>query len=266
MRRTGVFTFLWLLVAMAMFSPLSARDYDRGNDRQRIVLDYYGEHFRARDGATLFLKQKLKEQYPRMNVKRLKLKAAVLVAKTKHGYGKAYLTVGQNESYEETIGTGNAEFWDDYGYTRTRFRNPTQNSQGRWQIQLRGKFRVNKVVLIVKKGGGSPLYTETMGEIRFPKFMDKTKSMYIGKDFVKQLSIKANNAPVEVLEAYVVFDNGREKDLYALEGKVRRGSTKTATFEAPRGRNIQKLVITATSPRLDGSRGKLEVSVKSLRR
>ena len=112
---------------------------------RKITLDYYGEKFRGQN--TLFLKRKIKQKYPGMNLRNKDLKKVVLFAKSKHGRGQAKLVVGQESSYSETIGGYPEEFHGYGGYDRIVFENPSWDSHGRWQIKLRGNIKVEKVVI-----------------------------------------------------------------------------------------------------------------------
>jgi hypothetical protein len=122
----------------------------RGMQQERLVLQI-GEHLRGQN--IIKLKQELKMQYPGINPKMLKLKAVKLVAKSKQGRGKATLVVGQDQSYQEIIGGDPYDFHDNSGYTFDKIKmfNPSYDSQGKWQVHLKGNIKVKKVVLIVKK-------------------------------------------------------------------------------------------------------------------
>jgi hypothetical protein len=122
----------------------------RGVQQERLVLQI-GEHLRGQN--TIKLKQELKMQYPGINPKMLKLKSVKLVAKSKQGRGKATLVVGQDQSYPEIIGGDPYDFHDSarYTYDKVMMTNPSYDSQGKWQVHLKGNIKVKKVVLIVSK-------------------------------------------------------------------------------------------------------------------
>jgi hypothetical protein len=163
--------------SMLLFSALSmlfltafnaearwGRDRMRGENK-RIQLRYFDQHLRGQNILTL--KKKWKEQNPRVNFERFDLVAVRLVAKSKMGRGQAKLVVGQEETYSETIGGRPNDFHDQdaYTYSRVRFENPKSNSKGKWQIHLRGNFKIKKVVLIVKpKSFGRRLKLNYYGE------------------------------------------------------------------------------------------------------
>lgn len=122
-------------------------------EREKIVLDFDDNHYRAGNGkkATLLLKHELRRQYPWLKVKNFELRKVVLVAKSKRGHGTAQLLVGNNASYPERINGFPDQFRDNRGYSfdRVPFRNPSRASDGRWQIVLQGNLVVRKVILVL---------------------------------------------------------------------------------------------------------------------
>jgi len=122
------------------------RGFERG---QKKVINYDGEQFRGRN--TLYLKRALKEQFPGINLRNKKLQAVVVMAKSRMGRGEATLTVGQQDSYPQTVPGSPNTFRDYAGYTysRIKFRN-TGGSRGVWQVQLRGNIKVKNVIVKFK--------------------------------------------------------------------------------------------------------------------
>ena len=121
--------------------------------QERFVLDFNDSHIRGHKGeaATIYLKRSLKEQYPWVQVSDLELKKVVLVAKSKKGRGGAGLRVGKWATDMCEVGGSPRVFRDNRknSFDRVKFRNPSHNSRGPWQLGLRGNFIVRKVVLIV---------------------------------------------------------------------------------------------------------------------
>jgi len=121
----------------------------RGNGVKRFELTFNrnrvfrGEH-------TVFIKRRLREEYG-VNLKRFRIKAVVLVAKSRHGRGKSYLTVGDASSFEKIIDGRPYEFRGRGGYNRVRFRNPKRNSRGPWQLHLRGQIKIKKVIVKLER-------------------------------------------------------------------------------------------------------------------
>ncbi len=139
----GVVLTLWLLPGHAMAT------------KERYVLEFGDSHIHGHrgEGAILFLKRTLKEQYPWVNISDLVLRKVVLMAKTKKGKGKAQLRVGPEVSDLYRINGHPRAFRDEHraSYDRVRIGNPSYDSGGPWQILLRGNFKVRKVVLVVDK-------------------------------------------------------------------------------------------------------------------
>jgi hypothetical protein len=121
---------------------------------ERFVLDFNDSHIRGYqgEGATIFLKKSLKEQYPWLNVAHLELHNVVLVAKSQKGRGGAELRVGNRVTPLAEVDGNPRRFHnsDRSSFDRIRFWNPARNSQGQWQIGLHGNLIVRKVVLMVE--------------------------------------------------------------------------------------------------------------------
>lgn len=122
--------------------------------QERFVLDFNDSHIRGHKGeaATLFLKRSLKQQYPGAEISNMDLRKVVLVAKSKKGRGGAQLRVGDRATSMYEVYGHPGSFQNDRrsSFDRVRFQNPSNNSQGPWQIDLKGNFIVRKVVLEVE--------------------------------------------------------------------------------------------------------------------
>ena len=122
--------------------------------RERYVIDFDDSHIRGHKGqaATIFLKRSFKEQYPWVNLSNMNLRRVVLVAKSKRGGGGAQLRIGDRVTDMYGVAGSPQSFQNDRPYTfdRIGFRNPSYNSRGPWQINLKGNFIVRKVVLVVE--------------------------------------------------------------------------------------------------------------------
>ena len=117
-----------------------------GGHRDRIVLNYYDQAFRGQN--TLYIKQKIRQQYPRLSPRHLQIERVVLVAKSRHGRGQASALIGGRESRSENVFGNPQDFHHDVPYTFSRipFHNYSYNAQGPLQIYLRGNIKVRKVV------------------------------------------------------------------------------------------------------------------------
>ncbi len=148
-KRTGLHVSFLAAVLMIFLIPL-----DVMASRERFVLDFDDSQIRGHRGeaATIFLKRSLKNQYPWVDLSKVDLRKVVLVAKSKRGRGGASLRVGNNATELYEVAGAPREFSDDHRYTfdRVRFRNPSNDSRGPWQIDFRGNFIVRKVVLEVE--------------------------------------------------------------------------------------------------------------------
>ncbi|MGB0452069.1 MAG: hypothetical protein ACPGJV_00020 [Bacteriovoracaceae bacterium] len=155
MRNLKVWLVLMLTV-LAFGAEAQRWRYDnRGQDRnqhmnglQRHIVDMHDQMFQGH--KTISLKRKLKNKY--VNLQGKQLVAVNLVAKTMGGRGTATLSVGHESSYPQTINGNRHDFHLNapYTYDRVKINNPAYNSQGKWQLELNGKFKVKKIVIITK--------------------------------------------------------------------------------------------------------------------
>ena len=101
--------------------------------------------------STIFLKRELKNMG--YKVRNKKLRKVVLVAKSKRGRGQAELMIGQNYKPAKTI----AMAQDGFGfqsdrpasYNRIKWR-AQGNTQGPWQIHMRGRIKVKAVIVVLQ--------------------------------------------------------------------------------------------------------------------
>lgn len=117
---------------------------------RKFVLNFQGQRFNQ--NGKIFLKQELQRQHG-VNAKKFRLKRVKLVAKSRNGNGKAKLVVGQNQTRNEFINGTPRDFrFDDRNtWDRVTFRNPSRRSQGNWQIHMRGKIKVKRVVVWLER-------------------------------------------------------------------------------------------------------------------
>jgi hypothetical protein len=118
---------------------------------KRVVLSF-NQHKVHKGKTILLLKKKLFRQHG-INPRRFKLQRVKLVAKSKMGKGRASLIVGRWKSRPKIV-QGNPYTFrrnSNYSYDRVNFKNNQFRGLGRWQILLKGKFKVKKVVLFLTK-------------------------------------------------------------------------------------------------------------------
>ena len=123
--------------------------------KERYVLDF-GDRYMVGirgDSATLYLKKALRNQYPGIDVTNFRLLKVVLLAKTKKGRGVAQLRVGPEVSEFYRVAGRSKGFRHNKldSFDRVSIENPYNNSRGPWQLNLQGKFKVRKVVLVVEE-------------------------------------------------------------------------------------------------------------------
>lgn len=131
-----------------------------------IHIDMYGTHLRGQN--TVRLKQEIRNMYPGMNLQNAQIRSVTMIAKTKGGRGTAHLKVGQNESYPQTV-YGHPNDFHRPGrrtFSQVYMSNPSFDSQGVWQIKLRGNFKIDsiKVDLVQPRRGRNKLVLEMYNE------------------------------------------------------------------------------------------------------
>ncbi len=149
-------TFMTLMMIVAALS-IQARPGQQ--NRQRLTIDFHGQVFQGQ--STIFLKKEIQKMHPRINFQKWDLKRVVLHAKSARGFGEAYLKVGRNESRIETIDGNRFDFRGPGNYHRVVFPAPGQD-QGKWQIHMQGRIKVDRVVVVAqKKAPRRPQVTRT---------------------------------------------------------------------------------------------------------
>lgn len=120
---------------------------------ERVVLNFYDQVYKGE--TTLFLKKELRRQHPNIDINTYNLVKVRLVAKTRRGHGGALLKVGSWMSQERRIYGNPDDFHRDRPRTfdRVDFYNDSYRQRGRtpWQMQLKGFFKVRKVVLELQR-------------------------------------------------------------------------------------------------------------------
>ncbi len=141
----------WGVTKLALMMTVLTMGASASAERVRLVLDYNDLHVKGRTDNKLHLKKKLKSQYPGIRLRKASLIKVKLVAKSKRGHGTAALHVGDQKTYREQIYGNRYDFNDPSPYTfdKIRFSNPSYDSQGKWQIDLRGNIKIRKVIVVV---------------------------------------------------------------------------------------------------------------------
>ena len=140
----------WWTIVQGRMSVCQCKDRRRQSQMRKFVLRFNPNQV-LRGEQKIFLKRELKRQHG-INSQNLKLKRVKLVAKTKHGNGTASLMVGGFNSYPVQVQGNPYDFHTNEHFTfdKVQIQNQNKRGQGAWQIHLRGKFKVKKVVLFIK--------------------------------------------------------------------------------------------------------------------
>ena len=137
-----------ILMAFA-FSLVSTASWSLTRE---ISLDLDDAHIKGQN--VILLKRALRDQYPGLDLEGQSLSQVLVMAKSRHGHGKAALRVANWRSSSQTIGGVPRDFRDpstDTYYVHA-FDNVSADSWGRWQLELQGNFKVRKVILVLDDG------------------------------------------------------------------------------------------------------------------
>ena len=98
---------------------------------------------------TIGIKRMMRQQHSGVNLRDADLMSVMMVAKSRQGGGRAQLRVGQNATGQKTVGGSQSKFKSiaSNSFDRVLFKNPTDKSNGAWQMRLSGNFKVRQLVV-----------------------------------------------------------------------------------------------------------------------
>lgn len=106
---------------------------------------------------------------------------------------------------------------------------------------------------------------QVVDNFRVHKFIETTNVTRVNLPNVMAIKLVARNNEVEVIEARVQLEDGREIFLDGVTGGLRQDRAVGYTFDIRRGLRIRSITLRAITRNLIGSRGELEVSVGTFR-
>lgn len=106
---------------------------------------------RFNDPKQIYLKKELRKRFPGVDISRLELRKAIVVAKSRKGHGTVQLRVGKNLTDRTEIGGSPRTFHSSgrNSFDRLQLQSPSHSSKGPWQLLLRGNIILRKIVLVV---------------------------------------------------------------------------------------------------------------------
>jgi hypothetical protein len=272
-------------------SGISAQAVAQYNPGQSAEIIYSG--LETQGQKTLFLRQDLRNQAPYFNQQDFEIERVVLIAKSEHGRGEAQLEIGGRAMDRKVIAGHPSQFYnrDPRTFAYIELGNFGRTSEGAWQIQLNGHLMIDRVVLIGSSrnyrpeppgrgpgpgrpdhpgrgpgyGPGHPdrppappmrpriEYYEG-GSERVLKLIETTKE-FRTRHFDEQVftvRVMGTKERVRILRALAELHDGQVIDLPELRTVVREGQEAGAILN---GLYVRKVIITAVSDNLSGSRG-----------
>lgn len=152
---------------------------------------HYNKHIKTNGGVkTLKLKNKLQNAYG-ANTNQLELKSVILVAKSKHGNGKALLKVGNATTGFKVVPGQPFKFHQAGYFYQKVFFNPKANSNGVWQLKLKGNFKVKRVIVkAVPK-------TKVISLNYYGNEFNGSNILYLKQKLASQYGINANSLKLQ---------------------------------------------------------------------
>jgi hypothetical protein len=235
---------------------------------QKLDIDTRGMHLKGHE--TLKLKRMLRGQLSPQMRDGYKLQSVKMMAKSKKGHGDVTLSVGDRETYPQVIQGSPQEFRSDHqGFHAVRLLAPRargpQEGQ-RWQLHVHGNVKVKSISTVIKKR-----LKYDIRDVRGLQFRSKAMepvNKIVGsvvavpvRGQLSAIKLKAHKAPVKIEKVVVVFQDGQKVILDEMQTRVKPGSTISMRLRRGLKKPVKRIRVVAVSPKLKGTRGKLEVKV-----
>ncbi len=230
---------------------------------RRLVINMGDAHYKGNKDKIIYLKQELRNAYPRLDLRNMDLERVSFVAKSKHGRGTAELHVGYSVQDVKNIDGSPRSFYSSRPRSFDRINMSNYgNSQGNWQIHMFGNIKVRKVVVFAKhknkRGRRGRVQRTNVGDKRFDKIIYNIKTFPVNQRGVVEVSIVGVKNSLDVKRVVAKFRNGTRKVLHSLSGVLYGGEVKTAYVS---NRNVVSVQVEAMSREVFGGRAKLGVEI-----
>ena len=196
--------------------------------------------------------RKLGRISPNFRLRNADLIRVKLVAKTKHGRGTATLVVGQQQSNAIMVDGIPQDFHRNqrYTYDRVFIDNPSWDSMGKWQIHLRGNFKIKRVVVVVERGWNPqpqpmPQFSWVFQSTINPPFGFYTTTTIPVNGQTKKIKLMSNYGKSKISNVKIRFGNGSMQRMTGLEGSINYSEVKEINI--PGNRYVQEIEITHSS-------------------
>ncbi len=108
---------------------------------------------------------------------------------------------------------------------------------------------------------GQRVVFQTVDTYRVQKFIEISRTSRVNVANVKQIAFTALENNIEIVEARLLLDNGREIYLDGMTGGLRANSTANYTLNSRWGERVHSITVRAVARNLIGSRPTLEIAV-----
>lgn len=104
---------------------------------------------------------------------------------------------------------------------------------------------------------------QVVDSFQVQKFIEITNTIRVNRPYVKAIKLTANKNSVEIIEARLLLDNGREIFMDGMTGNLSKDRSIIFNLGGFYGENVRSITLRSTS-NLFGSRAELEVAVGTL--
>jgi hypothetical protein len=230
----------------------------------------YEERIDLRIGSELVrnerfdLQNEIYRARPDIRLHNYSLEMVEITAKSQHGRGEAALLI-DGRAVDTQFVDGSPRDFDNPDYRTYRdYRLSTRgNDRGSWELDFRGNFKVRYLTITLRDNFPPPPpprgeWIQVGQEVKAPKLIALETTYYPGRRAISEIRIFCSQETVNIIEAYYVTSSGQMQPLRELQGFIDASQSITARLNRD---YIDKIVIKATSPGLNGSRGAYTVEV-----
>jgi hypothetical protein len=235
---------------------------------KKVNLDLNSSHMRGQSRIPLTKMIQQETAGPRQGWKIVKVS---LSAKSKHGAAEATLKVGRTESLSKIIAGTPEAFESDYSGFSTITLNAPNSYRGarsnRAKILIQGNVKVDSAKVVMKKEvkydytNDADSSYQKVGQFKADKVIGSSKT-YPVHGYLDAIKLSAVKGKVSVNKVTVVFRNGDKVILDELNGKLKAGrSAKVFALKNGLSRPVKKVIVSAVSTKVFGSRGVIAVEL-----
>lgn len=254
-----------LLCATTLLSLLTSSAFAL---TQKVELDMYATHTRGVE--VLPLKRMVQRQVAPGAIRGWNVTKIDIKAKSKHGAALASVISGRSESLAKTI-PGNPEAFESnisgfHSLTLHPVARHRGARQGRLQLVLDGNVKLDEVKLTMKKPAPYNLLN-TQGllftskkSFKAAKLVGSTETILVSPS-IRGLQLRAKKSTVTIDKVELVYNNGQKIIIDEMDGRLKKNRAISIALRGPLTAGLRRIKISATTNKVIGSRGKVEIAI-----